>query len=89
MTAATAPHRCGLRLFQPAYGQVMTPSTVEAEPAPTTTLHEAGVPVLLYESDAGGPRNLRFAAGMAVRNDFTRSEAIRAIMCSDPASIFL
>ena len=50
-------------------------------------LHEAGVPVLLYEAEAGGPRNLRFAAGMAVRNGFPRSEAFRAIT-SGPARAF-
>ena len=50
-------------------------------------LHEAGVPVLLYESDAGGPRNLRFAAGMAVRNGFPRHEAFRAIT-TGPARAF-
>ncbi len=52
-----------------------------------TLLHEAGVPVLLYESDAGGPRNLRFAAGMAVRNGFPRNEAFRAIT-TGPARAF-
>lgn len=50
-------------------------------------LHEAGVPVLLYEAETGGPRNLRFAAGMAVRNGFPRSEAFRAIT-SGPARAF-
>lgn len=52
-----------------------------------TLLQEAGVPVLLYESDAGGPRNLRFAAGMAVRNGFPRQEAFRAIT-TGPARAF-
>ena len=46
--AVTAGHRpprlCGLRLVLSAYGQAMTPSTAEAAPMPTTTLHELGVP---------------------------------------------
>jgi len=50
-------------------------------------LHEAGVPVLLYESQSGGPRNLRFAAGMAVRNGLPRHEAFRAIT-TGPATAF-
>ena len=52
-----------------------------------TLLHEAGVPVLLYESETGGPRNLRFAAGMAVRNGLPRHEAFRAIT-TGPATAF-
>jgi imidazolonepropionase-like amidohydrolase len=50
-------------------------------------LAEAGVTVILYEGGDGGPRNLRFAAGHAVRNGLPWSAALEAITLT-PARVF-
>ncbi len=44
-----------------------------------TLLDSAGVRVMLYEAETGGPRNLRYAAGHAVRNGMPWSDALRAV----------
>ncbi|HEU4799586.1 MAG TPA: amidohydrolase family protein [Gemmatimonadales bacterium] len=44
-----------------------------------TLLDSAGVTVVLYESETGGPRNLRYAAGHAVRNGMPWEHALRAV----------
>lgn len=50
-------------------------------------LAEAGVAVVLYEGGDGGPRNLRFAAGHAVRNGLPWEAALEAITLA-PARAF-
>lgn len=50
-------------------------------------LAEAGVPLLIYESETGGPHNLRFAAGHAVRNGLPWSDALEAVTLA-PARAF-
>ena len=50
-------------------------------------LAEAGVRVLLYEEGDGGPRNLRFAAGHAVRNGLPWAAALEAVTLT-PARTF-
>src|SRR5690606_12636288 len=50
-------------------------------------LHEAGVTVLIYEGETGGPRNLRFAAGHAVRNGLPWETALEAVTLA-PARTF-
>jgi imidazolonepropionase-like amidohydrolase len=50
-------------------------------------LAEAGVEVVLYEGGDGGPRNLRFAAGHAVRNGLPWDAALEAITLA-PARAF-
>jgi imidazolonepropionase-like amidohydrolase len=42
-------------------------------------LDKAGVPVILVENEMGGPRNLRWAAGFAVRYGMPWDHALRAI----------
>lgn len=42
-------------------------------------LDSAGVRVMLYEAETGGPRNLRYAAGHAVRNGMRWEDALRAV----------
>lgn len=42
-------------------------------------LRKAGVSVILYEEEAGGPRNLRWAAGHAVRFGMSWDDALAAI----------
>ena len=44
-----------------------------------TLLDSAGVRVVLYEAETGGPRNLRYAAGHAVRNGMPWERALRAV----------
>lgn len=44
-----------------------------------TILREAGVPVVIVETDRGNYRNLRFAAGNAVRNGMKWDDALFAI----------
>jgi imidazolonepropionase-like amidohydrolase len=42
-------------------------------------LREAGVTVIIAQGDPGGERNLRFAAGNAVRNGMSWDDALRAV----------
>jgi imidazolonepropionase-like amidohydrolase len=44
-----------------------------------TLLRQAGVEVVIAQGDAGGERNLRYAAGNAVRNGMTWDDALKAI----------
>jgi imidazolonepropionase-like amidohydrolase len=44
-----------------------------------TLLRAAGVEVIIAQGDPGGERNLRFAAGNAVRNGMTWDDALRAV----------
>jgi imidazolonepropionase-like amidohydrolase len=44
-----------------------------------TLLREAGVKVLIAQNDPGGERNLRYAAGNAVRNGVSWDDALKAI----------
>jgi imidazolonepropionase-like amidohydrolase len=44
-----------------------------------TLLREAGVKVVIAQGDPGGERNLRFAAGNAVRNGLTWDDALKAV----------
>jgi imidazolonepropionase-like amidohydrolase len=44
-----------------------------------TLLRAAGVTVLIAQEDPGGERNLRFAAGNAVRNGMTWDDALKAV----------
>jgi imidazolonepropionase-like amidohydrolase len=50
-------------------------------------LREAGVDVIIAQGDAGGERNLRYAAGNAVRNGMSWDDALRAITAA-PAAAF-
>ena len=50
-------------------------------------LAEAGVPVIVYEAESGGPRNLRWAAGHAVRNGLPWARALEAVTAA-PARAF-
>ncbi len=50
-------------------------------------LAEAGVRVILTESESGGPRNLRWAAGHAVRNGLPWAKALEAVTLA-PARAF-
>ena len=52
-----------------------------------TLLAAAGVPVILVEGETGGPRDLRFAAGYAVRNGLKWDDALRAVTLT-PATAF-
>lgn len=52
-----------------------------------TLLREAGVSVIIAQGDAGGERNLRYAAGNAVRNGMSWEDALRSIT-SLPAAAF-
>ena len=52
-----------------------------------TLLREAGVDVIIAQTDAGGDRNLRWIAGNAVRNGLSWDDALRAITLS-PARAF-
>lgn len=52
-----------------------------------TVLAQAGVPVIIVESETGGPRDLRFAAGHAVRNGLEWGTALRAVTLT-PAESF-
>ncbi|MGH7585799.1 MAG: amidohydrolase family protein [Gemmatimonadales bacterium] len=50
-------------------------------------LAEAGVAVIVRETESGGPRNLRFAAGHAVRNGLPWAKALEAVTLA-PARAF-
>lgn len=50
-------------------------------------LAEGGVPVIIRETESGGPRNLRFAAGHAVRNGLPWEKALEAVTLA-PARAF-
>lgn len=50
-------------------------------------LAEAGVTIILFEGGDGGPRNLRFAAGHAVRNGLSWDAALEAVTAA-PARAF-
>jgi imidazolonepropionase-like amidohydrolase len=52
-----------------------------------TLLREGGVQVIIAQGDPGGERNLRYAAGNAVRNGMSWDDALRAITQA-PASAF-
>lgn len=52
-----------------------------------TLLREAGVDVVIAQGDPGGERNLRYAAGNAVRNGMSWDDALRAVT-QLPATIF-
>lgn len=52
-----------------------------------TLLREAGVEVIIAQGDPGGERNLRYAAGNAVRNGLSWDDALRAITAA-PAIAF-
>jgi len=54
-----------------------------------TLLAAAGVPVIIVEGETGGPRDLRFAAGFAVRNGLTWDAALRAITLEPAAALGL
>jgi len=44
-----------------------------------TLLREAGVKIVIAQGDPGGERNLRFAAGNAVRNGLSWDDALKAV----------
>ncbi len=50
-------------------------------------LREGGVEVIIAQGDPGGERNLRYAAGNAVRNGMSWDDALQAIT-ANPASAF-
>jgi len=52
-----------------------------------TLLREGGVDVVIAQGDPGGERNLRYAAGNAVRNGMSWDDALRALTIL-PASTF-
>jgi imidazolonepropionase-like amidohydrolase len=52
-----------------------------------TLLREAGVRVIIAQGDPGGERNLRYAAGNAVRNGVSWDDALAAITAA-PAAAF-
>jgi imidazolonepropionase-like amidohydrolase len=52
-----------------------------------TLLREGGVEVIIAQGDPGGERNLRYAAGNAVRNGMSWDDALQAIT-ANPASAF-
>jgi imidazolonepropionase-like amidohydrolase len=52
-----------------------------------TVLAAAGVQVIVVEGETGGPRDLRFAAGHAVRNGLAWDDALRAVTLN-PATAF-
>lgn len=52
-----------------------------------TLLQESGVDYFIIDSETGGPRNLRYAAGMAVRNGLTWDQALEAITLA-PAQVY-
>lgn len=52
-----------------------------------TLLREGGVQVIFAQGDPGGERNLRYAAGNAVRNGMNWDDALKAIT-QNPASAF-
>jgi imidazolonepropionase-like amidohydrolase len=52
-----------------------------------TLLREGGVEVIIAQGDPGGERNLRYAAGNAVRNGMSWDDALKAIT-QNPAAAF-
>jgi imidazolonepropionase-like amidohydrolase len=52
-----------------------------------TLLAAAGVPVMIVEGESSGPRDLRFAAGHAVRNGLPWDDALKAVTLA-PAGAF-
>jgi imidazolonepropionase-like amidohydrolase len=52
-----------------------------------TLLRSAGVQVIIAQGDPGGERNLRYAAGNAVRNGMTWDDALKAVTQA-PAQAF-
>jgi imidazolonepropionase-like amidohydrolase len=52
-----------------------------------TLLREGGVEVIIAQGDPGGERNLRYAAGNAVRNGMSWDDALKAIT-QNPATAF-
>jgi imidazolonepropionase-like amidohydrolase len=52
-----------------------------------TLLREAGVEVVIAQGDPGGERNLRYAAGNAVRNGMSWDDALKAVT-RGPAAAF-
>ena len=52
-----------------------------------TLLRDAGVQIIIAQSDAGGDRSLRWVAGNAVRNGLTWDEALQSITAT-PAKVF-
>lgn len=70
-----------------AYANIPDFENMEVRWDNAALLAEAGVTVLIYEGSTGGPRNLRFAAGHAVRNGLPWSAALEAITLA-PARTF-
>ncbi len=62
-----------------AYANIPDFENMEVRWDNAALLAEAGVSLVIYESGDGGPRNLRFAAGHAVRNGLPWSAALEAI----------
>lgn len=54
-----------------------------------TLLATAGVPVIIVEGESGGPRDLRFAAGHAIRNGLAWDAALRAVTLAPSAAFGL
>ncbi len=54
-----------------------------------TLLRNAGVEVIIAQGDPGGERNLRYAAGNAVRNGMTWDDALRAVTAAPTAAFGL
>ncbi|HEU4830182.1 MAG TPA: amidohydrolase family protein [Gemmatimonadales bacterium] len=70
-----------------AYANIPDFENMEVRWDNAALLAEAGVTLLIYEGSDGGPRNLRFAAGHAVRNGLPWSTALEAITLA-PARVF-
>lgn len=54
-----------------------------------TLLREAGADVIIAQGDPGGERNLRYAAGNAVRNGMSWDDALRSITAAPTAAFGL
>ena len=70
-----------------AYANIPDFENMEVRWDNAAMLAEAGVTILIYEGGDGGPRNLRFAAGHAVRNGLPWRAALEAITLA-PARAF-
>jgi imidazolonepropionase-like amidohydrolase len=70
-----------------AYANIPDFENMEVRWDNAALLADAGVTILLYEGGDGGPRNLRFAAGHAVRNGLAWDAALEAITLA-PARAF-
>lgn len=70
-----------------AYANIPDFENMEVRWDNAALLAEAGVTILIYEGGDGGPRNLRFAAGHAVRNGLPWRAALEAITLA-PARAF-